>query len=57
MSAVPTARRTGRRVWAALFAALVLFAAAAPLAACGKRGTLEPPPGETSDYPKKNPHD
>ena len=57
MSALPTARRNGRRVWAALFAALALFAATAPLAACGKRGTLEPPPGEPSDYPKKYPHD
>jgi predicted small lipoprotein YifL len=57
VSAGPNARATGRRVWAALFALLALLAAAAPLAACGKRGSLEPPPGEPSDYPKKYPHD
>jgi predicted small lipoprotein YifL len=51
------ARLRLRRAFAALGAALILIAAALPLAACGKRGSLEPPPGETSDYPKKYPHD
>jgi predicted small lipoprotein YifL len=28
---------------------------AAPLAACGKKGPNEPPPGKQNDYPKQYP--
>jgi len=36
---------------------LMALALALPLASCGKRGKLEGPPGESSDYPRKYPHD
>jgi len=45
------------RIWRALLALLLVFAVAAPLAACGKRGKLEPPPGAASDYPRKYPRE
>jgi predicted small lipoprotein YifL len=39
-----------------LFLAVVLvLALALPLTACGKRGPLQPPPGEESHYPQKYP--
>jgi predicted small lipoprotein YifL len=41
----------GRRAILAIAAALVLL----PLAACGKKGPLEPPPGATNVYPRVYP--
>lgn len=29
---------------------------ALPLAGCGKKGDLEPPPGKKSEYPRTYPH-
>jgi len=43
--------------WRIAITLLLAAAIAAPLAACGKRGNLEPPPGEPSDYPRHYPHD
>lgn len=34
---------------------LLICALAAPLAACGKKGKLEPPDGEKTDYPRQYP--
>jgi predicted small lipoprotein YifL len=34
---------------------LLVCALAAPLAACGKKGKLEPPPGEESQFPRQYP--
>lgn len=34
---------------------LLVLALAAPLGACGKKGELEPPPGEKSDFPRQYP--
>ena len=48
---------TARRLWHAALVLLLVFALAAPLAACGKRGKLEPPPGEKSDYPRNYPRE
>lgn len=33
----------------------VALALAAPLAACGKKGPLKPPPGEQTDFPRQYP--
>jgi predicted small lipoprotein YifL len=43
--------------WAKSFVLLTLLAAfALPLAACGKKGPLDPPPGsEDSQYPRSYP--
>ncbi len=43
--------------WRIVISLLLAMAIAAPLVSCGKRGNLEPPPGEPSDYPRKYPHD
>ncbi len=43
-------RRRVLRLWIAALAAVAL-----PLAACGKKGGLKPPPGKKSDYPRKYP--
>ena len=45
------------RILRALLALFLAASIAAPLAACGKRGRLEPPPGTQSDYPRKYPHE
>jgi predicted small lipoprotein YifL len=45
------------RLWRAALAILLALSIAAPLASCGKRGKLEPPPGENSDYPRKYPRE
>jgi predicted small lipoprotein YifL len=37
--------------------ALLCLSLALGLAACGKRGTPQPPPGEVSTYPRTYPHD
>ena len=34
---------------------MLICALAAPLAACGKKGPNEPPPGKESTYPKQYP--
>ena len=61
MSAAPGVRprRAGRgRSGVAVIAALAVLAlAAAPLAACGKKGRLDPPPGKKIEYPKDYPRD
>ena len=41
-----------KTVWILLTAVLL----AAPLAACGKKGGLEPPPGTESNYPRQYPN-
>ncbi|MGE3936831.1 MAG: hypothetical protein AB7F67_26440 [Rhodospirillaceae bacterium] len=38
-----------------LLAAIAMIALAAGAAACGKRGDLDPPPGEQADYPRQYP--
>lgn len=38
-----------------LIALLLLVALAAPLAGCGKKGHLDPPPGQKSDFPRQYP--
>jgi predicted small lipoprotein YifL len=38
-----------------LFSLLLICALAAPLAACGKRGALEPPEGKKTEYPRQYP--
>jgi predicted small lipoprotein YifL len=38
-----------------VLALLAMLALAAPLAACGKKGDLEPPPGKKTDYPRDYP--
>ncbi len=40
----------GRGLFIALLLALLL-----PLAACGKKGSLDPPPGEQNTYPRTYP--
>lgn len=37
--------------------ALVLAGLLAPLAACGRRGPLEPPQGQQPTYPRTYPHE
>jgi predicted small lipoprotein YifL len=32
---------------------LAVIAVALPLAGCGKKGELEPPPGKKSEYPRQ----
>lgn len=50
------ADRIARREAAALLGAAFLALALGPtLAACGKRGKLEPPPDEKSDFPRAYP--
>ncbi|MBT3989475.1 MAG: hypothetical protein HON14_06365 [Rhodospirillaceae bacterium] len=41
------------RKW--IFALLVVLMTLPMLSACGKKGKLEPPPGEKSDYPREYP--
>jgi predicted small lipoprotein YifL len=41
--------------WRALAAVALLLLLAAPLAACGKKGLPEPPPGEPNTYPRTYP--
>jgi predicted small lipoprotein YifL len=48
---------TARGMWRAVLALLLAAAIGLPLASCGKRGKLEPPPGAASDYPRKYPHE
>lgn len=43
--------------WRIVISLLLAIAVVGPLASCGKRGNLEPPPGEPSDFPRKYPHD
>ena len=38
-----------------LFLLVLMCALAAPLAACGKKGALEPPDGKKTDYPRQYP--
>lgn len=45
----PAARR------APILLALVLLALCLPLAACGKKGSPGPPPGEPNTYPRSYP--
>jgi len=40
------------RAW---LAAIAVVALAAGAAACGKRGDLDPPPGEQADFPRQYP--
>jgi hypothetical protein len=51
----PRRAAPGRPFTLALALALA-WALAAPLPACGKRGSPEPPPGEKSDFPRTYPH-
>ncbi len=44
-----------RRMRALAIALVAVFALSAVLGACGKKGSLEPPPGKKSDYPRKYP--
>lgn len=39
----------------AALALLAMLALAAPLAGCGKKGDLEPPPGKKTEYPREYP--
>ncbi len=44
------AKQSPRGIFVVLLLSLLL-----PLAACGKKGALDPPPGETSTYPRTYP--
>jgi predicted small lipoprotein YifL len=46
-----------RRMIRGLLVILLAGIAAAPLAACGKRGPPDPPPGEPNTYPRSYPVD
>ncbi len=54
-SFAPSRARRGRRT-ALILAALMVLAMALPLAACGKKGNPEPPPGAKDEvYPRPYP--
>lgn len=44
-----------RRMRALAMALVVVFALSAVLGACGKKGSLDPPPGKKSDFPRTYP--
>jgi hypothetical protein len=66
-NATPVSGLPGSRRWTArtgtlrsrrgLAAALVVLVIALPLAACGKKGAPQPPPGEPDTYPRVYPRE
>ncbi len=48
-------RVAGRSRGPLLVLLLIALALTAPLAACGKKGALKPPPGEQTDFPRQYP--
>jgi hypothetical protein len=62
VSSLPDPRRRAARTGAlrsrrGLAAALVVLAIGLPLAACGKKGAPQPPPGEPDTYPRVYPRE